>query len=78
MKTMMFPSIFNPTLLLPVLFFSLPFYFFSKFLERRIEPRRSGRQFLIWLMAILLSAFVYFFVLGGIYFRVIHNRLFGN
>lgn len=71
-------AIFNPTVLLPVLFLSLPFYFFSKFLERKIQPRNSGKQFLIWIAVVLLSAFIYFFVLGSLYFEFIHHRLFGN
>ncbi|MES2777689.1 MAG: hypothetical protein V4722_26155 [Bacteroidota bacterium] len=71
-------AIFNPTVLLPVLFLSLPFYFFSKFLERKIQPRSSGRQFLLWIAVVLLSAFVYFFVFGSLYVQFIHHRLFGN
>ena len=74
----MLNSIFNPSLLLPVLFFSLPFYFLAKFLEKKLQPRHSGKQFLLWLTAILVSAFLYFYVFGTLYVQFIHLRLFAN
>ncbi|MEO7312670.1 MAG: hypothetical protein ABIX01_19950 [Chitinophagaceae bacterium] len=66
------------SVLLPVLFLSLPFYFIAKFLEQKIKPRTSGKRFLTWVLAVLVSAFVYFFVLVGFYIRFIHPRLFHN
>jgi len=71
-------TIFNPQLLLPVFFLSLPFYFISKYLEKKIQPRKGGKQFLIWIVAVLASAFIYFFVFGTFYLRFIHHRLFHN
>ncbi len=74
----MLSSIFDPKLLLPVLFLSLPFYFLAKFLEQKLQPRRSGKQFLLWLITILVSAFLYFYVFGTLYIQFIHPRLFAN
>ena len=71
-------SIYNFKLLLPVVFFSLPFYFISKYLERKIKPRESGKQFLMWIIVVLLSAFIYFFVFGTLYVKFIHHSLFSN
>jgi polyferredoxin len=71
-------TVLNFKLLIPVLFLSLPFYFLAKFFEKKLQPRSSGKQFFLWLMAILVSAFLYFYVFGTLYIQFIHPRLFAN
>jgi|GEM_PF-1385198 len=66
------------SVVVPVLFLSLPFYFISKSIEQKIQPRTSGKRFLLWVLAILSAAFLYFFVLIGFYVKFIHPRLFHN
>ncbi len=71
-------TVLNFKLLIPVLFLSLPFYFLAKFLEQKLQPRQSSKQFLLWLIAVLVSAFLYFYVFGTLYIQFIHPRLFAN
>ena len=38
---------------------TVPFYFFNKFLLRRIQPRQSGKKLLLYFLIMAVSAFVY-------------------
>jgi hypothetical protein len=38
---------------------ALPFYFFNKFLQHKINPRQSGRRLLLYFSAVIIAAFIY-------------------
>lgn len=44
---------------------TLPFYFFNRFLMRKIKPRENGKNLLLYFTTIVVSAFVY--ITAGIY-----------
>jgi VIT1/CCC1 family predicted Fe2+/Mn2+ transporter len=75
-------KIVNKTIILcycffiPVLLPCVPFYFLSKYLEKAIKPKQTGKQFLFWLSAVSASAFGYFFIVFEIFHAVIQPILF--
>jgi predicted PurR-regulated permease PerM len=38
---------------------TVPFYFFNKFLQRRIKPKESGSKLLLYFAIVVLSIFIY-------------------
>ena len=38
---------------------ALPFYFLNKFLVRKMKPRESAKNLLLYFITVILSAFVY-------------------
>jgi uncharacterized membrane-anchored protein len=38
---------------------TVPFYFFNKFLIRRIKPKQSGTNLLLYFAIVVLSMFIY-------------------
>ena len=38
---------------------TVPFYFFNKFLLRRVQPGQSGKKLLLYFLIVAVSAFVY-------------------
>lgn len=53
----MYPAYLGIFIMAAVL--TLPFYFFNKFLLRRIKPGQSGKKLLLYFLIIAVSAFVY-------------------
>lgn len=47
------------TILLLAVILTLPFYFFNRFLMRKLRPRESGKNLLVYFATIVLSVFVY-------------------
>ncbi len=45
-------------LIIPALM-ALPFYFLNKYLVRKMRPRESGRNLLLYFATVVLAAFVY-------------------
>lgn len=37
----------------------VPFYFFNKYLVRKIDPRESGKKLLLYFVVTVLSVFIY-------------------
>lgn len=52
---------------------TVPFYFFNRFLLRKIKPRDSGSKLLIYFMVLLVSAFIY--ITAGVYLAVAVAKL---
>ncbi len=47
---------------------TIPFYFFNKYLQKKINPRDSGKNLLLYLAILLSSLFIYMTI--GIYLIV--------
>ncbi|CAN5706622.1 hypothetical protein BH10BAC2_BH10BAC2_43030 [soil metagenome] len=60
--------------LAPVMILGLPVYFFSKFLERKIHPRKNFRLFLWWLLAVLGASFTWYFICMFTFFKFFSLR----
>ena len=45
-----------------------PFYFFNKYLQRKINPRESGKKLLLYLGIVIGSLFIY--ITGGVFLIV--------
>jgi len=43
---------------IPVLM-TIPFYFFNKYLQQKINPRQSGQKLLLYFITLIASLFVY-------------------
>ncbi len=41
---------------------ALPFYFFNKYLQKKIKPRSSGKKLLLFFGITILSAFAYMYI----------------
>jgi hypothetical protein len=59
----MYPAYLGIFIMAAVL--TVPFYFFNKFLLRRIQPGQSGKKLLLYFLIIAVNAFVY--ITTGIY-----------
>jgi uncharacterized membrane-anchored protein len=46
-------------ILLTAAVITVPFYFFNKFLQRRIKQKESGRNLLLYFVIVVLSVFIY-------------------
>jgi len=38
---------------------TVPFYFFNKYLQQKINPRENGKKLLLYFIIIVLSSFIY-------------------
>jgi hypothetical protein len=38
---------------------TIPFYFFNKYLQQKINPRKSGRHLLLYFITLIATLFVY-------------------
>ncbi|HRH50290.1 MAG TPA: hypothetical protein PLP23_16145 [Panacibacter sp.] len=59
----------NITIVGPVIILSLPVYVWSKWLEKKINPRKSGKKFLLWVLALLATCGFYFWLCLFIWFK---------
>lgn len=61
----------NPivVILAPVVILGLPVYFISKYLEKKIRPRRNFPSFLWWLLAVLSASFAWYFICMFTFFK---------
>jgi predicted PurR-regulated permease PerM len=49
---------FLKVLLLTVLM-AVPFYFFNKYLQRKINPRKNGKKLILYFILVFLFSFLY-------------------
>lgn len=61
----------NPivVVLAPVVILGLPVYFISKYLERKLQPRKKFQSFLWWLLAVMGASFAWYFVCMFTFFK---------
>lgn len=60
--------------LMPVVLVSLPFYYFDLYLKRKIEPRKSFKKFLLYIVIMLPGAFIYFILVMVIFIKVLQLK----
>ena len=52
---------------------TVPFYFFNRFLLRKIKPRKNGSRLLMYFILLVVSAFIY--ITAGVYLAVAVAKL---
>jgi hypothetical protein len=55
------PEIIKKTI--PFLLLSLPIYFFAKYLEKKINPRKCIVNFFGWILTVLATSLAYFYTI---------------
>ncbi len=58
-------------LLIPVVVISIPFYYFDLYLKKKIDPRKSFKAFLLYLIIMLPSALLYVTITLFIFFKLL-------
>lgn len=66
------------SIILPILLLCIPYYFFSKWLEKLIIPRQSFGRFAGWFLLVAISAILYFSLVGWVYIHFIQPRFFNK
>lgn len=61
----------NPivVVLAPVVILGLPVYFISKYLERKLQPRKNFQSFVWWLLAVTGASFAWYFICMFTFFK---------
>lgn len=52
---------------------TVPFYYFNRFLLRKIKPRENGSRLLMYFILLVVSAFIY--ITAGVYLAVAVAKL---
>lgn len=55
--------------LLPLALLALPIYFFGKYLEKKINPRKSGLYFLLWILAVTAVSVAWYMLCLFVFFK---------
>jgi hypothetical protein len=53
---------------------ALPIFFLSKRLERKIQPRKSIKHFLLWFVGVVVISIIWYLVGIWLYYKFIFHR----
>ena len=61
----------NPIVIVlaPVVILGLPVYAVSKYLERKMKPRKGFTAFILWLLAVVAISFAWYFICMLTFFK---------